>query len=243
MVFLSACTPTNDRLALDAAADHPIAEPAPPPESAAETAAGSAWTLPSPDAPGDVTASGILTIVNKANQLVPTTYRPSSLARVSEHEVAEVAAEPLRELLAAARAAGLQLRTRSGFRSYESQAQVHAKVVASSGQARADKQVLRPGYSEHQTGLAVDLLPTYGHACDDFACFGETPHAAWLAEHSWQFGWIVRYEPGMEHVTGITWEPWHVRYIGRDAAAAYHASRATSLEKFLGLPAAPHYHD
>ena len=163
--------------------------------------------------------------------------------RVGGHYVAEVAAETLRELLAAAREAGLQLRTRSGFRSYARQGQVHADVTAAFGQARADEQVLRAGHSEHQTGLAIDLLPMYGHQCYTFACFGATPHAAWLAEHSWEFGWIVRYKPGMEHVTGITWEPWHLRYLGREAAAAYHLSGATSLEEFLGLPAAPHYTD
>ena len=178
--------PTTDTPAAPYAPDGPAGSLPATEEPTADAGArsGSPWSLPYPDAPGDIAANGLLVVVNKVNQLVPHDYRPADLVRVSGHYVAEVAAESLR-----------------------------------------------------------DLLPMYGHPCYDFACFGETPHAAWLAQHSWEFGWIVRYKPGMEHVTGVTWEPWHLRYLGREAAAAYHLSGATSLEEFLGLPAAPDYLD
>ena len=71
--------------------------------------------------------------------------------------------------------------------------------------------------------------------------FGGTPQQAWVAAHSWEYGWIVRYVEGRTEVTGYSPEPWHLRYIGRELAAAYHEGGWQTLEEFFGLPAAPDY--
>ncbi|MBN9195390.1 MAG: D-alanyl-D-alanine carboxypeptidase family protein, partial [Microbacterium sp.] len=73
---------------------------------------------------------------------------------------------------------------------------------------------------------------------DDLAA---TPQGAWVAAHAWQYGWIVRYEKGHTDVSGYLPEPWHLRYIGTDLAAAYHEGGFHTLEEFFGLPPAPGY--
>ncbi len=73
---------------------------------------------------------------------------------------------------------------------------------------------------------------------DDLAA---TAQGAWIAEHSWEFGWITRYEDGFTPITGYSPEPWHLRYIGPELARAYHEGGWHTLEEFFGLPAAPAY--
>jgi D-alanyl-D-alanine carboxypeptidase len=129
---------------------------------------------------------------------------------------------------------------RSGYRSYETQVATYAHWTDVLGAAQADVQSARPGYSEHQTGLALDVLPADG-ACQEFGCFGGTPQAAWLAEHAAAYGFVVRYQEGQQAITGYTAEPWHLRYVGARTAADVAASGARSLEEYFGLPAAPAY--
>jgi len=122
---------------------------------------------------------------------------------------------------------GLSLVISSGFRSYWSQQAIYDRYVAADGQAEADRYSARPGHSEHQTGLAFDL-----NTIDE--AFGYTPEGQWVRDNAHRFGFIVRYPPGKEAVTGYIWEPWHLRYLGVDAATRVVQS-GLSLEEYLGV--------
>ncbi len=122
---------------------------------------------------------------------------------------------------------GHNLYISSGFRSYASQAAIYNSLVAQVGVAGADRDTARPGHSEHQTGLTVDL----NCICEGF---GYQADGQWVAANAHRFGFIVRYPQGKEHVTGYIWEPWHLRYLGVDTATAVYNSGST-LEEFLGI--------
>ncbi|WP_425953592.1 M15 family metallopeptidase [Xylanimonas sp. McL0601] len=185
-------------------------------------------------------AASLLVVVNKQRPLDPVTYAPADLRPADGVLLRTEAADAFERLSAAAEAAGAPVEARSGFRSYADQVRTHRRWVRTLGSASAEAQSARPGFSEHQTGLAVDVLPR-GGACQDFGCFGATPQAAWLAKNAGRFGFVVRYQAGQQAVTGYTDEPWHLRYVGVRAAADVAASGARSLEEHIGLPAAPTY--
>ena len=183
----------------------------------------------------------VTVIVNKQRPLDPG-HEPPDLAPVagSQGRLRAEAADALKSLRAAAAKADVPIAVHSAYRSYSEQAQTFEGWVAALGEDRAVARSARPGHSEHQTGLAVDVVATTG-ACRMIGCFGETPQAAWLAEHAHEHGWVVRYQKGAEAVTGYDAEPWHLRYVGVDVARAAVESEATSLETLFGLPAAPGY--
>ena len=131
------------------------------------------------------------------------------------------------ELQNAMAAEGLSLWVASGYRSYDYQAGLYRKYVNRDGKAAADRYSARAGYSEHQTGLAFDV----NQVNDSFA---NTPQAKWLAEHAWEYGFIIRYPKGKEGVTGYQYEPWHLRYLGKETAKAVQDS-GLCLEEYLGI--------
>ncbi|HFU4054615.1 TPA: LD-carboxypeptidase LdcB/DacB [Streptococcus suis] len=116
----------------------------------------------------------------------------------------------------------------SGFRSYETQAGLYQSYVNQDGQAAADTYSARAGYSEHQTGLAFDLLDSYGNLLE------EPVASQWLADNAHHYGFIVRYLPGKEAITGYMAESWHVRYIGQEASDIYNSG--LTLEEYFGVP-------
>lgn len=118
----------------------------------------------------------------------------------------------------------------SGFRSYDYQEQVYNNYVRSDGQANADRYSARPGYSEHQTGLAFDFIDTTGQLLGEGIQDGATD---WLAQHAHEYGFIVRYLPGKESITGYMAETWHVRYVGELAEEIYRSG--LTLEEFFGV--------
>lgn len=128
------------------------------------------------------------------------------------------AADALEALFAAADQAGTPLVAVSGFRSELTQADLYAQSIDEQGAAQADLHSARPGHSEHQTGLAVDVTSADG-TCAVEDCFGATPAAAWLASHAAEHGFIVRYPDGKEAITGYAYEPWHLRFVGIDVAS------------------------
>ncbi|RNL77326.1 M15 family metallopeptidase [Nocardioides marmorisolisilvae] len=177
----------------------------------------------------------IWVVVNKTHPITPLTFRPQ-LSIVRGYQVATPAAGPLTDLLAASDSAGLGFKIASAFRSFDYQERVHRNLVASQGQQAADRVSARPGYSEHQTGLAVDLITPGSPSCDFDQCFAHTPGGRWLTEHAWEYGFLVRYTPRNEAVTGYEPEPWHLRYVGKPLATAMHNAGVTTLEEFLGVP-------
>lgn len=116
----------------------------------------------------------------------------------------------------------------SGYRSYESQSQLYQNYVAQDGQAEADHYSARPGYSEHQTGLAYDLIDTAGNLLT------ETRASQWLRDHASDYGFIVRYTEDKEDITGYTAESWHIRYIGSEAEKIVQSG--LSLEEYFEVP-------
>lgn len=130
------------------------------------------------------------------------------------------AAEALRKLFNAAEQAGYPLMVASAYRSADDQQAVYDSYVRARGKAAADAYVAQPGTSEHQTGLAVDI-DNADSACqqDVGHCSLLPPTAEWLAKHAPEYGFILRYPEGKSASTGISYEPWHFRYVGPGAAA------------------------
>jgi len=187
-------------------------------------------------------------VVNKRNALDPLDYWPTPQAQPQGIRVVSGggwlradAAEALDGLAAAIVADGVgTLGVDSAFRPYAYQVDLYNGYVASRGQAAADLRSARPGHSEHQTGLAVDVVACAG-GCGSHDGFKGTAEADWLVDNAWRFGFIIRYEDGETATTGYSWEPWHLRYIGVALAEAYQDGGYRTLEDFFGLPAAPDY--
>ena len=179
-------------------------------------------------------------LVNKEYALPPD-YVPSDLVEpnvrfiFSEwHErrlMRAEAAAALEEMFAAAEEDGIYLAGVSGYRSYEYQEALFTAYVSADGLEEAERYSARPGHSEHQTGLAMDVSGSTGECAAD-ACFAGTPEAEWLAAHAHEHGFIVRYPEGKEDITGYMYEPWDVRYLGKELARKVYESGLT-YEEFL----------
>ena len=115
----------------------------------------------------------------------------------------------------------------SGFRSYENQVKLYQDYVSKDGKAEADRYSARPGYSEHQTGLAFDIIGTNGDLVT------EPKAAQWLLDHAADYGFVVRYLKGKEKETGYMAEEWHLRYVGKEAKEI--AASGLSLEEYYGF--------
>lgn len=134
----------------------------------------------------------------------------------------------LLKLIAAMQEAGFPISDHySGFRSYETQTQLYQNYVNQDGKAEADRYSARPGYSEHQTGLAFDLIGTDGDLVT------EEKAAQWLLDHAADYGFVVRYLKGKEKETGYMAEEWHLRYVGKEAKDI--AASGLSLEEYYGF--------
>ncbi|MFJ3957193.1 D-alanyl-D-alanine carboxypeptidase family protein [Arthrobacter sp. NPDC090010] len=184
------------------------------------------------------TASSITVLVNKQRPLNPLQYYPSDLVnfRGTGQYLRAEAATALNNLFNAAGAAGRPLTVVSAFRSYQTQVSTYNYYVSLYGEAYASTISARPGYSEHQTGLAVDVGNTYN--CGLSTCFGSTPEGQWVAANAWRFGFVIRYPNGYTGTTGYAYEPWHLRYVGGDLSTDLRARRIPTLEQyFAGNPA------
>lgn len=190
--------------------------------------------------PKTLPASNVLVVVNKHTPLSPLEYAPHDLVDVGNGQLLRsVAAGAYQRLLAAASSAGHSLTASSGYRSYTTQVQTHNHWRNQHGAAYAERISAKPGYSEHQTGLAIDVMPASGQ-CRLEVCFGDLPEGQWVAENAHTYGFIIRYPQGQEAVTGYSYEPWHLRYVGVEAATSIKSAGQT-MEAFYGYPAAPNY--
>ena len=128
----------------------------------------------------------------------------------------------------------------SAYRSYAEQKTIHARQVEKYGLKAGEALAARPGYSEHQTGWAVDVSAR-GQGCQISVCFGQTKAGSWIAQNAYKYGFIIRYPKYATPVTGYQYEPWHLRYVGKGLAKVMHDDKVSTLEKFFNLPAAPNY--
>ena len=159
--------------------------------------------------------NGIL-IANKTYSL-PSDYNPGKILPDAQ--------AAFNEMQAAAKKDGYNLTIVSGFRSYSYQNQLYNNYVARDGKAAADTYSARAGYSEHQTGLAMDIN-------NASSSFNNTAEAKWIAANCYKYGFILRYPKGKENITGYMYESWHVRYLGKQLAKEVYDSGLT-LEEFL----------
>ncbi|MFJ6001404.1 D-alanyl-D-alanine carboxypeptidase family protein [Arthrobacter sp. NPDC092385] len=217
----------------------------PGPAVTGEGAAAGPQAPPAGDPHADPGAVGV--VVNKRRPLTPLDYAPAELRLPAVATAAENAllrpdtAAAVEEMFAAAEGDGVGLVLVSGYRSYASQESTYAYWVGQYGDpAGADTVSARPGYSEHQTGLAFDIGQSDG-ACTLVLCFRDTPAAQWAAANAAEFGFILRYPLGFHETTGFSAESWHFRYVGRDVSLAMKAAGTQTLEEHFGLPPAPSY--
>lgn len=193
-------------------------------------------------------ASSLWAVVNKGRKL-PSDYAPTGLIAPAvslrfspgspEIMLRNDAAIALKELFFSAEAQGLPLILTSGYRSYASQAAIYNRNVARDGQAATDAASARPGHSEHQTGLAADI-GSKTRKCEFEQCFGALPEGQWVASNAYKYGFIIRYEQGRSGLTGYDFEPWHLRYVGKELAKELQETDQT-MEQFFGLPAFADY--
>lgn len=161
--------------------------------------------------------NGIL-IVNKTYSL-PKDYDPGSLSLDAKNA--------FDEMQNAAKNDNIKLWIASGYRSYSLQTNLYNSYVLKDGKAKADTYSARPGHSEHQTGLAMDL-----NIID--SSFEGTPEAIWIEKNCYKYGFIIRYPKGKEDITGYKYEPWHVRYLGKELAEKVYNTGKT-LEEYLNI--------
>ena len=177
-------------------------------------------------------------VVNKQRPLNPNDYAPSDLTPVGNGQTMRVeAASALTKMFSDAKAAGYSLVAQSAYRSYATQVNTYNSEVKAYGQAQADTESARPGYSEHQTGWAVDI----GAPGCYLDCFGTKPDSKWVLDNAYKYGFILRYPSDKSDITGYRNEPWHFRYVGLDLATEMHNQKIETLEEFFGLPPAPNY--
>ncbi|MBN2176391.1 MAG: M15 family metallopeptidase [Demequinaceae bacterium] len=184
-------------------------------------------------------------VVNKSRPLDPLDYASSDMSDLSPvpngswQYMRTEAADALRLLYAAAKADGVTFTVATAERTYGDQRVIYRRWVDEKGQWWADRSSARAGYSEHQTGWALDIYDT--DECRLQYCFSRTPAGKWVAAHAWEYGFILRYPEDSVDITGFIWEPWHLRYVGVELSSEMHATGIETLEEFFGLPAAPTY--
>lgn len=179
--------------------------------------------------------SSLWVIANKQHQLSPANYVPGDLVTVSGAIISNQAVVDFKAMLAAAGAESVRLTAISSYRSYGTQNTLYNSYVANHGQAAADTFSARPGYSEHQTGLAIDFGNNADPSCNFDDCYANMPDGKWLATHAHEYGFILRYTNENQQITGYKNEPWHYRYVGRELSAEMKKQSITTLEQFFGV--------
>jgi D-alanyl-D-alanine carboxypeptidase len=179
-------------------------------------------------------------LVNKTHPLNPLRYVPPDLVNWAGtgHLLRRDVAASVTQLFNGARSAGHSIGVVSAYRSYDAQASLYNHYVRTYGQAEADRISAKPGYSEHQTGLAVDVGNATGQ-CELAGCFGDTPGGRWVAANAHRYGFIVRYPNGYTHITGYAYEPWHLRYVGVQLATDMRNRGIPTMEQYFSTPARP----
>ncbi len=175
----------------------------------------------------------LLVLVNKYNKL-PANFQQYNLVNMDrgytvndgkQYLLLDVAYEKYVQMADAARIAGLSMRVVSAYRTEAYQSGLYYNKLRTTGKVNADNYSARPGHSEHQTGLAVDINSTSGS-------FEYTAEFRWLQQHAHEYGFILRYPKGKEWITGYAYEPWHYRYVGIDVATIIYEEGITYEEYY-----------
>lgn len=169
-------------------------------------------------------------LVNKYHAL-PSDYVPQlvPLTGLGSGSLTPEAAEAFSAMAQAAKEDGVSLRSKSAYRSYSTQKYTYNRNLSLYSQSFTDTFSARPGHSEHQTGLALDI-----NSASMLDHFEKTPAYAWLQEHCAQYGFILRYPEGKDAITGYRFEPWHYRYVGTEIASVC-MSQGITLEEYFAV--------
>lgn len=211
---------------------------APDAPGAAVTASAPATATPTPEPPAPAAsaspaeqpfeAKGV-PIVSRDHPLASSYVPPWSKEADGLHPDVRAAVD---RMIADARAAGMPLAVRSGYRDWATQDASFKRAWARYGEG-ARRYYAEAGHSEHQTGLALDLSADGKHQKGHQ--FARTPQAAWVAQNAHRYGFVIRYPEGKRHITGVDHEPWHVRWVGVELATELAARPGLTLEEYLGL--------
>ncbi|WP_018750070.1 M15 family metallopeptidase [Paenibacillus sanguinis] len=192
-----------------------------------------------PDQAAAADPQSIAVLINKQFAL-PEDYEPQDLVypdvrftfkeKIEKRMLRKEAAAALEELFAGAEKEGIYLAGVSAYRSHKTQTALFNRYVAKDGEEVAKTYSAVPGHSEHETGLAIDVSGSDGK-CAAESCFGDTKEAAWLADHAVEYGFIIRYPEGKESITGYKYEPWHLRYVGKEISTDI-SERGITLEEY-----------
>lgn len=197
-----------------------------------------------PNAAAATDPESIAVLINKQFGL-PEGYEPQDLVypdvpftfkeKIEKRQMRKDAAGALEDMFAGAKKDGIYLAGVSGYRSHARQTAIFNNYVKRDGEEKAKTYSAVPGYSEHETGLSIDVSGSDGK-CAAEDCFGDTKEAAWIAKHASEYGFIVRYPDGKEGITGFKYEPWHIRYVGKDVAGEIDAQGITLEEYYNAIP-------
>lgn len=176
-----------------------------------------------------------LILVNKFYHL-ESTYEPNDLVDItskyyygSNHKIRKAVYEAFIEMWNAANEEGIYLIINSAYRNYQEQEEVYNYYKDSNGTSYADSIAARPGYSEHQTGLSLDIFSKDNTTTSNF---GDSKAYTWLTNNAYKYGFIQRYQEGKENITGFAAESWHWRYVGVSAATYIHDNDITFDEYY-----------
>lgn len=156
-------------------------------------------------------------IVNKYYSL-PDKYEPEDVVDMNSqyaypgNSIRSEVYEAFKEMSSKAKEDGITLIVNSSYRGYDEQKEIYEEYEDKNGKEYADKYAARPNFSEHQTGLSLDIFsPGYG-----MKTFESSPAFKWLSENSYKYGFILRYPKDKQNITGYAYESWHYRYLGKD---------------------------
>lgn len=194
------------------------------------------WTYPlEPELLED--RGGFLVLTNKKS-LLSSDFEPRDLEVITARHISEINGQKLRReaneavnrMFEAAEKDGFKLYLKSCYRAYSTQSYMYSNRLKNVG--HDDGVVAYPGSSDHQTGLGMDILNyEWTKKSGMTPAFGQTQEARWMAEHCWEYGFVIRYEEDKQDITGIIYEPWHLRYVGLEAAR-YMTENHLCLEEF-----------
>ena len=175
-------------------------------------------------------------LVNKNHQL-DKNYIPNDLVKLSlicaneDKFLRQEAALNFEEMCLEARKQGYKIIAVSSYRSYFYQEELYNYYVRTLGEKKALEASAKPGHSEHQTGLVIDIEGSIGKYSD----FETTEEFIWMKENAYKYGFILRYPKNKKNITGFKYEPWHYRYVGKDVAKIIHENNITLEEYYKRL--------
>lgn len=168
-------------------------------------------------------------IVNKSYS-IPKDYNPGKMVYLEKSQmVLPEVVDPFKQLVSDSSQLGLNIYNATCYRSYGFQNTLYTNYIKRDGKEAAETYSARPGYSEHHTGLAIDVNSVSN-------AFAGTPESVWLNDNCHRYGFIIRYPKGKEDITGYQYEPWHLRYVGEELAAKlYNNGDWITMEEHFGF--------